>query len=308
MSVWPLLLVAVVLAVDAGFGLTVDGFRDRPLPIALFAVIPTAIIVSLTWWRCVMVARQVRAGRLEALPHTASLLKAAQVLVILNAVVLVLMMDWLVIVRTVLGNGILLDELAAILPALTGVFLLGLAWYPLERTLAVRHGADLKGPFAFAWSQFSIHVLLVLIPALIILAMMELIDSISIPGLGEGVIQLVMVCAVLVVFLATPLFIRVILSVKPLDNGPLRERLQNVCVLHGVKIRDILLWKTGGLMLNAAVVGLVGSLRFVLLTDMLVKVLPEEQAEAVMAHEVGHVRLRHMPWLFFVILSLVLLA
>ena len=113
MSVWPLLLVAVVLAVDAGFGLTVDGFRDRPLPIALFAVIPTAIIVSLTWWRCVRVARQVRAGRLEALPHTAALVKAAQVLVILNAVVLVLMMDWLFIVRTVLGNGILLDELAA---------------------------------------------------------------------------------------------------------------------------------------------------------------------------------------------------
>ena len=61
-------------------------------------------------------------------------------------------------------------------------------------------------------------------------------------------------------------------------------------------------------MLNAAVVGLVGVCRYVLLTDTLVRVLPDEQSEAVMAHEIGHVRLRHMPWLFGVIVSLVLLV
>ncbi|MFO0874845.1 MAG: M48 family metalloprotease [Phycisphaerales bacterium] len=47
-------------------------------------------------------------------------------------------------------------------------------------------------------------------------------------------------------------------------------------------------------MLNGAVVGLVPWLRYVLLTDALIDVLPREQLVAVMAHEVGHVRRRHM--------------
>jgi Zn-dependent protease with chaperone function len=50
-------------------------------------------------------------------------------------------------------------------------------------------------------------------------------------------------------------------------------------------------------MLNGAVMGLLGRLRYVLLTDALLERLPEDQVEAVMAHEVGHVRRKHVPWL-----------
>jgi len=50
-------------------------------------------------------------------------------------------------------------------------------------------------------------------------------------------------------------------------------------------------------MLNAAVMGLVGRLRYVLLTDALLESLPRRQVQAVMAHEIGHVRHHHMPWL-----------
>jgi STE24 endopeptidase len=50
-------------------------------------------------------------------------------------------------------------------------------------------------------------------------------------------------------------------------------------------------------MLTGAVTGMLGPLRYVLLTDALLERLPEEQVEAVMAHEVGHVRRRHVPWL-----------
>jgi len=50
-------------------------------------------------------------------------------------------------------------------------------------------------------------------------------------------------------------------------------------------------------MLNGAVIGLLAPLRYVLLTDALLESLPTVQVEAVLAHEVGHVRRRHMPWL-----------
>jgi STE24 endopeptidase len=64
-----------------------------------------------------------------------------------------------------------------------------------------------------------------------------------------------------------------------------------------VGVRDLLVWRTHGTMINGAVIGLVGPLRYILLTDALLEHLPTRQVEAVMAHEVGHARHRHMPWL-----------
>ncbi|MDG2423631.1 MAG: M48 family metalloprotease [Phycisphaerales bacterium] len=306
MSVLPLLLVAAVLAADAGFGLATDWLEGHPGLVALLAILPPIVIVLLVWLRCSVDARRIQAGRFDVLPGAALLMRVAQMLVILNAITIILLLDWLVIVRLQLGDMILLDELIAILPGLGGLFFLGLAWFPLERAMAIRHGASVRGPLSFAWSQFSIHVLLLLLPAMIILASIETIEWLSSPQWGEESIQLFLLVAVVLVFLATPLLIRLVLSVKPIEEGSLRDRLEQVCTSHRVRIREILLWRTGGLMINAAVVGMIGRLRYVLLTDMLVRLLPEEQAEAVMAHEVGHVRFRHMQWLFLVIISLVL--
>ncbi|MEE2906356.1 MAG: M48 family metalloprotease [Planctomycetota bacterium] len=308
MSPLPLVLVAAVLAADAGFGLATAWLPEQPILVALVAIGPTIVLVTLCWWRCVVVSRLVRAGRFDLLPGASLLIRMAQALILFNAILVILVMDWLAIIRGQVSNLILLDEVITMAPALAGLFLMSLAWYPLERTLAQRHGATLRGPLGFAWSQFSIQVLLGLVPALIILAAFEVADEIQAEGLTGVVMPLLLLLAVVFVFVGTPWLVRIVLSVRPMDPGPLRDRLQQVCQVHHVRIREIFLWRTGGLMLNAAVVGFVAPLRYVLLTDMLVRMLPEQQAEAVMAHEVGHVRCRHMPWLFLVILSLVLLV
>ena len=49
-------------------------------------------------------------------------------------------------------------------------------------------------------------------------------------------------------------------------------------------------------MINAAVMGIVAPLRYIMLTDTLLEVLNRSQVLAVMAHEIGHVRRRHIPW------------
>ena len=59
----------------------------------------------------------------------------------------------------------------------------------------------------------------------------------------------------------------------------------------------MLLWGTHGGVVNAAVLGIVPRMRYILLTDGLIEQLPAEQVEAVMAHEVAHVRRHHMPWM-----------
>jgi STE24 endopeptidase len=47
----------------------------------------------------------------------------------------------------------------------------------------------------------------------------------------------------------------------------------------------------------------IGRLRYILMTDALLDAMTREQIEAVMAHEIGHVRRRHMPWLLVSMLA-----
>ena len=56
-----------------------------------------------------------------------------------------------------------------------------------------------------------------------------------------------------------------------------------------LRYREILLWHTENNMGNAAVVGLVPRLRYILLSDLLLETMDDRQIEAVFAHEIGHI-------------------
>ncbi len=86
-------------------------------------------------------------------------------------------------------------------------------------------------------------------------------------------------------------------SYRPVQLGRYRQ-----------KLRNIMLWQTQGTMVNAVVMGLLPRLRYVALTDALLEQLPRRHVLAVMAHEVGHVRCRHMPTLLLCVLALVIVA
>ena len=62
----------------------------------------------------------------------------------------------------------------------------------------------------------------------------------------------------------------------------------------GVRCRDFRIWQTDRQVLNAAVAGLLPSLRYIFMTDALLLYLRDEEMEAVIAHELGHVRRRHL--------------
>ena len=110
------------------------------------------------------------------------------------------------------------------------------------------------------------------------------------------------------VFLMAPLMARVVLDVQPMPHGELRDALLDVCRRHRVCVRDLLLWRTNGSMINAAVMGIIGRLRYVLITDALLEMLRRDQVCAVMAHEVGHVRRHHMIWLIVCLIACIFLT
>lgn len=106
-----------------------------------------------------------------------------------------------------------------------------------------------------------------------------------------------------IVFLLAPFILRALWDTVRLSPGPLRDRLTEMCRRHSVRVREILVWRTHGAMINGAVVGIWGRARYILLTDALLESMPQREIEAVMAHEIAHARFRHMQWLGAAMLS-----
>jgi Zn-dependent protease with chaperone function len=87
---------------------------------------------------------------------------------------------------------------------------------------------------------------------------------------------------------------------KPLETGYDRTRIEALCLRAGLKYADILYWPIfGGKMITAGVMGLVKKFRYILVTDGLLRFLSPEEIDAVIAHEIGHVKKNHI--LFYLI-------
>ncbi len=90
---------------------------------------------------------------------------------------------------------------------------------------------------------------------------------------------------------------------KKLPESPLRHAIVELCRQQRVGYREIMLWPPfEGRMATAAVVGAFPFSRYLLITPDLIRLLNSEEIIAVMSHELGHVRYRHL--LFFLIFFL----
>jgi Zn-dependent protease with chaperone function len=90
---------------------------------------------------------------------------------------------------------------------------------------------------------------------------------------------------------------------KPLETGEHRRRIASLCQKAGIAYADILYWPIfGGKMITAGVMGLIKKFRYILVTPSLLRLLEPEEIDAVIAHEIGHVKRKHLIFylLFFV--------
>jgi Zn-dependent protease with chaperone function len=97
-----------------------------------------------------------------------------------------------------------------------------------------------------------------------------------------------------------PYLIQKLWRCSPLEEGPTRDRIQSLCTLSGVGYADILKWDLfGGSMITAGVMGLVSRFRYILVTPALVSVMTPREIDAVIAHEIGHVKKQHILFYLF---------
>lgn len=222
---------------------------------------------------------------------------------------------------------ILIDELLFLLPPLLLLVFSWWSYYPIERRLreaSLIQQIDSGDPIHPIWTrgqylliQVRHQVALILVPLLFLIAWSELVESGHIGSMlpramRDGIDPRpgLQMAGAACIFLFTPVMIRHMWDTCPLPAGHLRQRLMQMCRRHRVGVRELLLWRTYGGVINAAVMGLVRPLRYILLTDALLEQLSLPQIEAVMAHELAHVRRRHTFWLLAIatVLGVILTA
>jgi Zn-dependent protease with chaperone function len=173
-----------------------------------------------------------------------------------------------------------------------------LIWYFSYPSFKVFFQSPLKrGAYLRAQIQFNLPILF---PWFLITLLTDLLDLLSLPSwkgflnhpLGEVGYILAFLFVLSIFF---PFLIKQWWQCRPLPEGPKKEALLSFCNEMGRPFREILLWPTfEGRMLTAGVMGLVKRFRYLLITPSLLEILDPEELKAVVAHEIGHVRKKHL--------------
>ncbi|RJP32824.1 MAG: hypothetical protein C4547_13035 [Phycisphaerales bacterium] len=210
----------------------------------------------------------------------------------------------------------ILADLLVLMPFAAGVTAVWWFAYPVDRAMRDRLGTSLESNAVRpVWSRshflnFNLrhHVLVIAVPITLILYVSNLTE-----GYAEAIRRrlfgwpyapdVLLGAVALMIFAAAPLLLRRIWLTRPLEAGALRRRLETLCERIGMRCREILVWNSDGMMINAAVMGLSPRVRYVLLSDGLLETMDERQIEAVFGHEAGHIRLHHIE--FFLMFAFV---
>lgn len=199
----------------------------------------------------------------------------------------------------------IVGDLIVLSPFLIGVITVWIVQYPLEQRLRQLSLEPDAGPAPAPWPlrrylDFNIrhHLLIVGVPLTLILFASNLLRGyekrLQIWSGWLWTPDVLMGLVAVSVFLMAPILLIRIWRTVPLQAGPVRQRLEALSDRIGLRCRDIMVWPSDGMLINAAVMGVAAPVRYVLLSDGLLASMSVEQIEAVFGHEAGHVRHRHM--------------
>ncbi|MBZ0137806.1 MAG: M48 family metalloprotease [Planctomycetes bacterium] len=195
-----------------------------------------------------------------------------------------------------------------VLPNLAPYFLmLGASWvgqYRIQRHIR----ADESRPLRYLMFQARANLLTILPIALIYTVYWVVISWVphakELRNSFEFLEIAVQLVLVILISLFVPLVIRLVVPGGPMPDGRLRRRLETFAKDRGLRVSQIMVWRTGSRhFATAFVIGLVSPFRYVFFTDALLKRMSEDEIVAVFAHEMGHVHHRHLWWLLAFILS-----
>lgn len=139
----------------------------------------------------------------------------------------------------------------------------------------------------------------IIVPWVVLSFFFDALALLNIPGLQEimdspwGDLVLFGMFILFLLFFFPPM-VRLLWNCKPLPAGQLRDRMESFCRQQGF-ISEILLWPLfEGQVITAGVMGIIPRLRYLLVTPALLSAMNWEELQAVLAHEIGHVKKKHL--------------
>jgi Zn-dependent protease with chaperone function len=189
----------------------------------------------------------------------------------------------------------LVDDLLILAPLLASLNLVWIASHRIERTLdpvEAPHEVSLLKYLELRWRH---HLGLTLLPALIILGLQESAAAMQLTrGADDHRAWWLWGILVAAAIFALPLLLRWIWQTQRVVDSPLKQRLLESCRRIGCPVRDIVIWRTGGTVANAAVAGLLPGWRTIFLSDGLIQRLSDDEIDIVVRHEAAHLAQRHL--------------
>ena len=153
----------------------------------------------------------------------------------------------------------------------------------------------------------------IILPWLVLSLAYDLLAQLPFPKLdaflhsesGEYLSFLLFLLLILIFF---PPIVRRLWNCTPFPEGPLHDHLQSFFKQQKFTAR-IYLWPLfEGRVITAGVMGIIPGLRYVMITPALLEHLSLDELDAVMAHEIGHIRRKHMLLYLFIISGFSILA
>lgn len=171
------------------------------------------------------------------------------------------------------------------------VLLFFAAWLPMYRLhQRTRPGFWTRRSYILHMARYNLYVLLAWIPFAFLA-----------DWLGDFIIVLPFLF--LAAAWAFPVLLARAWGCKPLPEGDALEAVRRMEAKAGVRFSKVYLWEPGGgNAQNAAAVGFLPPFRFLFLTPALIRGMNKEELEAVILHELGHIKKKHL--LFYLITSL----
>lgn len=179
-------------------------------------------------------------------------------------------------------------QVIGLLPYVILFFAAWIPMFPLHRT--VTPGTWTRTGFVLHKARYNLYILLAWIPFAFLA-----------DWLGEFIVVLPLIF--LVAAWAFPVLLARAWGCRPLPEGDTLDRVRRMEEKAGVRFSRVYLWEPGGgNTQNAAAVGVLPPFRYLFLTPAIIRGMDGPELDAVILHELGHIRKKHL--VFYLVTSL----
>jgi STE24 endopeptidase len=217
----------------------------------------------------------------------------ATVAILLSWGIAMYIFSWSSVVRGLLQDVVLVDEVLILLPP---IFWLCALWWCTS---------PIANRTSWVSYRFRFDILLLFVPVFFLLAISEVSSKYAVTNKYVEVIE---IAGFVVLLGLAPTLIAKILPAKEMQNYELRTSIAEVGRRAGVHRSNVLVWNTHNRIMNALAIGIIFQPKTVVLTDKLIANVTPKELLAVITHEFGHHKYWHIPFLILTAVSTMILS